>query len=165
MAQDHFALGHHEEAERGYRQGVDLLDRLGETGYNSTMLAGLALALCHQGRFDEAGDVTRRSEELTAEGDFASEAGWREARALIMSSRGEHDAAIAFADAAVGHVERTDYLDMIGEAHEIRGDVLAVSGRLDEARGAYDAASSRYERKGIVPRIARIRDRIGRLAT
>jgi class 3 adenylate cyclase/tetratricopeptide (TPR) repeat protein len=157
-------LGQPEAAERGYRRGVDLLDRLGETGFNSTMLAGLALALCGQGRFGEAEEVARRSEELTAEGDFASEAGWREARALILSSRGEHDAAIELADAAVGHAEPTDYLDMIGETHEIRGDVLVASGRLDEARAAYDAALTRYERKGIVPRIARIRDRVAALA-
>jgi class 3 adenylate cyclase/tetratricopeptide (TPR) repeat protein len=157
-------LGNPAAAERGYRQGVELLDRLGETGFNSTMLAGLALALCGQGRFDEAEGVAHRSEELTAEGDFASEAGWREARSLIASSRGEHDAAIELAVAAIGQVEPTDYLEMIGEAHEIRGDVLAASRRLDEAREAYDAALARYERKGIAPRIARIRNRIAALS-
>jgi hypothetical protein len=121
-------LGRPDLAERGYREGVGFLDRLGETGYNSTMLAGLASALCEQGRFDEAEEVARRSADLTAEGDFASEAWWREAQALVHSSRGEHDTAIELADAALGYVEPTDYLQMIGEAHEIRGMVLGAAG-------------------------------------
>jgi class 3 adenylate cyclase/tetratricopeptide (TPR) repeat protein len=157
-------LGDPEAAERAYRQGVHVLDRLGETGYNSTMLAGLALALCGQDRFDEADDVARRSEELTSEGDFASEAGWREARALVMSSRGEHELAIELADAAIGHVRPTDYLEMIGEAHEIAADVLAAGGRRDDARSAYEEALAAYGRKGVVPRIERLRERVASLA-
>ncbi|HEU4864888.1 MAG TPA: adenylate/guanylate cyclase domain-containing protein [Actinomycetota bacterium] len=156
-------LGRPDLAEQGYREGVEFLDRLGETAYNSTMLAGLASALCEQGRFDEAEEIARRSAELTAEGDFASEAWRREAQALVHSSRGEHDAAIELADAALGYVEPTDYVQMIGEAHEVRGVVLSAAGRSDEARTAFEAATSNYERKGIVPFMARIRERLASL--
>ncbi|MCI0633635.1 MAG: AAA family ATPase [Actinobacteria bacterium] len=152
-------LGRPDLAERGYSDGVELLDRLGETGYNSTMLAGLAMSLCDQGRFDEADGIAQRSQALTAEGDFASEAGWREARALVLSSRNDHEA-IALADAAAEQVAPTDYLDMIGEAHEVRGMVLAVAGRTEEARTAFDDAIAQFERKGIVPAIARVRGRV-----
>ena len=156
-------LGRPDLAEQGYREGVEFLDRLGETAYNSTMLAGLASALCEQGRFDEAEEIARRSAELTAEGDFASEAWRREAQALVHSSRGEHDAAIELTDAALGYVEPTDYVQMIGEAHEVRGVVLSAAGRSDEARTAFEAATSNYERKGIVPFMARIRERLASL--
>jgi tetratricopeptide (TPR) repeat protein len=157
-------LGDPERAEQSFRAGVALLDRLGETGYNSTVLAGLASALCDQGRFDEAETVARRSEEFTAEGDFASEAGWREARSLVLSSRDEHDAAISLADDALAFVEPTDYVEMLGSAHEVRGTVLAAAGRTDEARVAFEAALRQFEGKGIVPLIARMRERIAALA-
>jgi class 3 adenylate cyclase/tetratricopeptide (TPR) repeat protein len=156
-------LGQAEAAERGYRRGVELFDRLGETGFNSTMLAGLAAALCEQERFDEADEVARRSEELTAEGDFSSEAGWREARARVLSDRGEHDAALGLAEAAIAHVAPTDYLQMIGEAHEVRALVLSAAGRFDEARAAFDTAIANYERKGIVSSVTRIRSRLASL--
>ncbi len=122
-------LGSPERAERGFREGVELLDRLGETGFNSTFLAGLASALCEQGRFDEAEEAARRSEALTAEGDFASEAGWREALALILSSRGNHDAASAMAHEVLGFVRSTDYVGMIGDAYELQGRVLEAAGQ------------------------------------
>ena len=154
-------LGRPDRAEQGYRDGVELLDRLGETGFNSTFLAGLANALCEQGRFDDAEEAAGRSQALTAEGDFASEAGWREARSLIASSRGEHDTAIEFADAAIGHVAPTDYVQMIGEAHVVRGVVLGAAGR--SARAAFDEAIANFERKGIVPLVARIRERLASL--
>jgi class 3 adenylate cyclase len=153
-------LGSPERAERGYREGVELLDRLGETGFNSTFLAGLAWALCEQRRFDEAEEAARRSEALTAEGDFASEAGWRHALALILSSRGNHDAASAMAHEVLEFVQSTDYVGMIGEAHELQGRVLEAAGRQEEARAAFERALASFERKGIVPQIARIRERI-----
>ena len=156
-------LGRPDLAEHGYREGVEFLDRLGETAYNSTMLAGVASVLCEQGRFDEAEEVARRSAELTAEGDFASEAWWREAQALVHSSRGEHDAAIELADAALGYVAPTDYLQMIGEAQEVRGAVLATAGRLADARDAFGDALATYERKGIIPFVARTRGRLASL--
>jgi class 3 adenylate cyclase/tetratricopeptide (TPR) repeat protein len=156
-------LGRPDLAEHGYREGVEFLDRLGETAYNSTMLAGVASALCEQGRFDEAEEVARRSAELTAAGDFASEAWWRESQALVHSSRGEHDPAIELADAAIGYVAPTDYVQMIGEAHEVRGIVLSAAGRLDDAHTAFDEAIANYERKGIVPLVARIRERLASL--
>ncbi len=156
-------LGSPERAERAFREGVELLDRLGETGFNSTFLAGLASALCEQGRFDEAEEIARRSEALTAEGDFASEAWWRQAQALVLSSRGDHDGAIAMADAAIAFVQPTDYVGMIGDAHEVRGVVLAAAGRHDDAQASFEEAIASLERKGIVPAIARLHRRIAAL--
>ncbi len=156
-------LGRPDRAEQAYRDGVELLDRLGETGYNSTQLAGLAAALCDQGRFEEAEEAARRSDELAAEDDFASQAGWREAQALVLSSRGDHDGAIAMIDVALGFIRPTDYVYMLGGAHEVRGVVLAAAGRAEEARAAFADAVGQFERKGILPAIARVRGRIASL--
>ena len=72
--------------------------------------------------------------------------------------------AIELANAALGYVAPADDLQMIGDAHEVRGVVLSAAGRFDEARTALEEATANYERRGIVPRIARIRDRIAALA-
>ena len=138
-------------------------DALGETGFNSTMTALLASALCDLGRFDEAETNARRSRELSADDDFASQAAWRAAQARVLSHRGEHGEALRLADEALAINESTDYLTWQGESDEVRGMVLAAAGRTDEALEAYGRATERLERKGIVPAVERVRARITEL--
>jgi tetratricopeptide (TPR) repeat protein len=156
-------LGDLDRAEGYLRWTADALDALGETAYNSTITAILALVLCDQGRFDEAEPFAARSRELGAEDDFATQAGWRMASARILSERGEHDEALALAERAVEIMEPTDYLTLQAEGHEVHAIALAAAGRLDEARAAYGAALELFERKGVVPAIARIRERLAAL--
>jgi tetratricopeptide (TPR) repeat protein len=156
-------LGHLDRAEQQFRAGVEQWDALGETGFNSTMTALLASVLCDLERFDEAEANARRSRELSAEDDFASQAAWRIAQARVLSHRGEHDEAIALADEAVAINETTDYLTWQGESDEVRGIVLTAAGRTDEALEAYTRALDRFERKGVVPAVERVRARIAEL--
>jgi tetratricopeptide (TPR) repeat protein len=153
-------LGRPDLAEAYFREGVERWDALGETGFNSTLTAILALALCDLGRFDEAETFAERGRGLSAEDDFASQAAWRMAMARITSNRGEHDAALALADEAVTITESTDYLAWQAETLEIRGHVLSAAGRTEEARAAFETALERYERKGVIPSAARIRERL-----
>jgi tetratricopeptide (TPR) repeat protein len=156
-------LGHLERAEQQFRRSVEQWDVLGETGFNSTITALLASVLCDLGRFDEAEVNTRRSRELSADDDFASQTAWRMAQARVLSHRGEHDEALALADEAIAINETTDYLAWQAESDEVRGMVLAAAGRMDEAQEAYDRALERFERKGVVPAAERVRARIAEL--
>ena len=156
-------LGHLDRAEQQFRRGVEQWDALGETGFNSTITALLASVLCDLERFDEAEANVDRSRELSADDDFASQAAWRMAQARVLSHRGEHDEALRLADEALAINERTDYLAWQGESDEVRGMVLTAAGRTDEAREAYDRALERFERKGVVPAVERVRARIGEL--
>jgi class 3 adenylate cyclase/tetratricopeptide (TPR) repeat protein len=156
-------VGRPADAERYYRLGVEGLDQLGETGFNSTMTALLAQALCALGRWDEAESFVDRSREMGSPDDFATQAEWRMALARIRSAQGRLDEALALADEAGGIVAPTDYLSMQAEAHEIRGDVLAALDRTDEARAELEQAVRDFERKGSVPAAARIRSRIAEL--
>ena len=156
-------LGHPERAEQQFRRSVEQWDVLGETGFNSTITALLASVLCDLGRFDEAEVNTRRSRELSADDDFASQSAWRMAQARVLSHRGEHDDALALADEAIAINETTDYLTWQAESDEVRGMVLAAAGRTDEAQEAYDRALERFERKGVVPAAERVRARITEL--
>jgi class 3 adenylate cyclase/tetratricopeptide (TPR) repeat protein len=163
IGEAHRLLGRPERAEAYFRSAVEIFDRLGETGFNSTMTALLALSLCDQGRFDEAEAFVARSREIGAEDDFATQAAWRIGEALVRSHRGDHDGALDRANEAIAIVENTDYLAWQGDVHEVRGMVLADAGRRDEAQGAFEEAMSRYERKGVVPAVARVRERLADL--
>ncbi len=163
IGEAHRLLGRPERAEAQFRRAVEIFDRLGETGFNSTMTALLALSLCDQGRFDEAEAFVARSRELGAEDDFATQVAWRIGEALVRSHRGDHDGALERADEATGIIENTDYLAWQGDVHEVRGIVLANAGRRDEAQSAFEESMSRYERKGVVPAVARIRTRLAAL--
>jgi tetratricopeptide (TPR) repeat protein len=163
IGEAHRLLGRPERAEAYFRSAVEIFDRLGETGFNSTMTALLALSLCDQGRFDEAEAFVARSREIGAEDDFATQAAWRIGDALVRSHRADHDGALDRADEAIAIVENTDYLAWQGDVHEVRGMVLANAGRRDEAQSAFEEAMSRYERKGVVPAVARIRKRLAEL--
>jgi tetratricopeptide (TPR) repeat protein len=153
-------LGRPELAEAHFRIAKEFFDQRGETGFNSTVTALLALTLCDQGRFDEAETHVAQSRKLGAEDDFATQSAWRLADALVRSHRGDHEGALSLADQAVAIIADTDYLVWQGDVHEVRGIVLANAGRHDEARSAFEEARSRYERKGVVPALARIRRRL-----
>ena len=119
--------------------------------------------LCDLERFDEAEANVNRSRELSAEDDFASQAAWRMAQARVLSHRGEHEEAVALADEAVAINQTTDYLTWQAESDEVRGMVLANAGRLEEARAAFGRSLERFERKGVVPAVERVRGRLASL--
>ena len=154
------ALAHVDAAEQLFRRGVEELTARGETGFNSTMTALLAHALCDGGSFDEAEEYVSKSRRLAAKDDFATQSSWRLALARILSDRGEHSPAITLAEEAAAIVDATDYIAWQGDAHEVRGNVLLAAGRRDEARAALAEALARYERKGVVPLAARLRARL-----
>jgi tetratricopeptide (TPR) repeat protein len=156
-------VGRLADAERFFRSGVEGLDRLGETGFNSTMTALLAQTLCDQEKWDEAEAFVERSRSMGSPDDFATQAEWRMALARILTARGHPDEALALADAAIEIVAPTDYLSMRANAQGVRGEVLAALGRVDEARVALEQAERAFVRKGSRPEAARVRDRLAAL--
>jgi class 3 adenylate cyclase/tetratricopeptide (TPR) repeat protein len=152
-------LGQPDLAEGYFRGAVEHWDAVGETGFNSTLTALLALALCDLDRFDDAEEQAARSRELGAEDDFATQSAWRMAGARVLSHRGRDDEAIALAAEAVAIMEPTDYLAWQAEGDEVYGMVLAAAGRTDEARAALERSIERFVRKGVVPAVERVRGR------
>lgn len=157
-------LGRLEEAERYFRRGREILDGLGETGFNSTMSALHAGVLARLGRFDEAAAAIARSREMAPQDDFATQVAWRRAQARILSARREHDEAVGLLDEAIGIVDTTDYLDFRAETYATRGAVLREAGRLDEARASFGTALELYERKGAAAMAGRMREALAALA-
>ena len=143
-----------------FREMIETLDVVGETGFNSTVSGLLALTLCDLERYDEAGTYASRSREMASEDDIASQAAWRMARARVQAHVGEFDDALRLADEAIAINDRTDYPVWQGDGREVRGIVLEAAGRGDDAREAYEEAIDRYERKGNVVAAGRVRKRL-----
>jgi len=152
--------GRLEEAAQLLGEMTEAYDSIGETGFNSTISAVLALTFCDLERYEEAERFAAKSRELSAEDDFASQASWRLARARVLADRGEFEESLRLADEAVAINERTDYISWQGDAHEVRGSILEAAARGDDAREAYETALDRFERKGNVVAAARVRARL-----
>ena len=157
-------LGLLDEAERLFHRAADFWQARGETAFNSTITALHAMVLCDLERFDEADDEAGRSRDITAEDDFASQAAWRLAKARVESNRGNHDEAISLTGQAIAVMQPTDYLAWQGEGDEVHGMVLAAAGRTDDARAAFERSIERFERKGVVPAVKRVRGRLAGLS-
>jgi len=135
-------------AERVLREGFELLESIGETGYLSTVASSLAEALYRQGRYDEAERFSDLSEQTAAPGDLSSQMGWRSVRARVLAQRGGAEAAEDLARAAVEIARRTDYLNMHAAAVLALGDVVVIGGRPTEAIPLVEEAHELYASKG-----------------
>ena len=150
-------------AERELREGYDALERLGETGYLSTVVALLAEAVRAQGRLEEAVQLSEASEQASAPDDFDSQGAWRSVRAQALAGQGAVPEAERLARESVALLEPTDFLVNRAESHTSLAEVLRLAGRPKEAAAALDEALDLYQRKGDVVSAARTRALLGEL--
>jgi tetratricopeptide (TPR) repeat protein len=127
-------------AEGALRRSVEGLQRLGETGIMSTLAGDLAMALCDQGRFEEAEQYLEICRANTAADDLLSQSGWLLGRARVVASRGEMDEAIELATRGVEIVEEADTLNLRADMLVHLGGVLEQAGRGGDARDAFGRA-------------------------
>jgi class 3 adenylate cyclase/tetratricopeptide (TPR) repeat protein len=129
-------------------EACKLLDELGNRSILSTVAGRLAQALYALDRLDEADAWAVRAAELGASEDAATQMLSLQVRCKVLARRGEFQDAESLAREAVAIGEKTDVLDMQGDAHLDLGEVLLLAGRPDEAAAALEQAVERYERKG-----------------
>jgi tetratricopeptide (TPR) repeat protein len=133
-------------AERELRRSYDRLAQLGEIAA-PTMAAILAEALWRQGRHDDALEATEASERLTPPDDLTTQVQWRGPRAKVLAARGDREEAERLVREAVELAERTDFLNL-------RGDALA---NLAEVTGSgLEQAAEAYRRKGNIAALRRL---------
>jgi DNA-binding SARP family transcriptional activator len=135
---------------------VGALQRMGEQSMFSTAVALLGEALYRQGKLTEAMEATIASEIATAEDDVASQMAWRGVRAKVLASRGQIDDAERLAREGVAFADRSDLVNMVGDAHFDLGIVLRTAGKPDEAGAEFAAAADLYRRKGNVASLDRV---------
>ena len=139
--------GEPEGAEREFRRGYAILERIGERAQLSTMAAFLARALILQERYDDVERLTAVSQKAASEDDLASQVLWRGARARSYARRGELEPAERLAREAVGIARASDFPNMQADILCDLAHVVRLS-RPAEAEAVAAEAVSLYEAKG-----------------
>ena len=89
---------------------------------------------------------------------------WRQVEARILASRGETRAAQTLAQEAVEIAERTDGLNMLGDALCDLAEVFELAGRRAEAAEALERALERDERKKNLAMVGQVGERLEALS-
>jgi class 3 adenylate cyclase/tetratricopeptide (TPR) repeat protein len=144
-------------AERELRPDCEMLEKMGETYFFSSMLATLARAVRDQGRDDEALEITRLAERTAAPDDFDAQVLWRCVRAPILARGGALDDAEALVRASLEIAKQIEVPDLHASAWTELAAVLRVRGAIDASRQALDEALRIYEAKGNRQSAARTR--------
>ena len=155
--------GDHEAAVGYLRRYCAYLEAHHAHSYLSTSGPRLARELWALGRADEGEPFAQLGRSIGDKEDFATQMTWRQAQALIESTRGAYDEAERLAREAVAIGENTDTLNNLGDAYLDLAEVLRASGRVDEARAAAEQALERYERKRNLAMAAQARARLAEL--
>ena len=142
-------------AEQQLRHGIRVLERQGESGMRSNLIADLAHVLHRLGRPEEALQVALASRAIAADDDLFAQVRWRGAAARSLAGQGELAEAGRLAAEAVEIAEPTDVLSMRADALLDQAAVAATAGRPDDARQAAQAALALYQAKGNRPGAAR----------
>jgi class 3 adenylate cyclase len=144
-------------AERELEPGYEALREMGELGRLSTEAAFLAEAVYAQGRYDEAETLTEISADAATPDDAFSQIAWRGTRSKTLARKGELAQAELLAREAVALAEKTDGLNLQGDAFLNLADTLRAAGRSADAVKAAERALLLYERKGNLVSAARAR--------
>jgi len=134
-------------AEREIRPDCELLEKMGETYFLSTMAAMLARAVREQGRDAEALELTGLAERSAADDDIDAQVLWRAVRAPILARAGALEEAEAMARAALDMARQTQVPDLHASALMEFATVMRLAGHVDAARLALDEAISIYVTK------------------
>jgi tetratricopeptide (TPR) repeat protein len=152
-------------AESAHRRSYEILDEWGDQGYLSTAAASLAASLAELGRLEEAERFARIGGETAAEDDVASQSGADAAWAMVLSARGDLDGAIVAARRSISVAADSDMYWGLGELLLNLARIRAKAGQADEAIEATREALSFFDRKGVVPAIARTEAFLAELGT
>jgi predicted ATPase/class 3 adenylate cyclase len=145
------------ECERKLRGGFEVMEKLGEQGFLSTVAALLAHALLDQDRLDEAERFVAASEAAVAEDDAGTHILLQSARARVLARRGMTDDAEELSRSAVRDAEESDDVNSRADVLTHLAEVLRRSGDASAADEAVVRAIDLYEAKGNVAQAASIR--------
>ncbi len=162
LAEIDSVVGDHEAAVEQLDRMLDWIRENVSTGELGYISAWQGRELAFAGRYEEAEQrVAQIGENFDRSRDGLALR--RQVAALVAAHSGEHDDAERLAREALTHINMTDSLKLQGDAYCDLGEVLAAAGRRDEAIDAWREALDRYERKGVVPLVRRVRERLAAL--
>jgi tetratricopeptide (TPR) repeat protein len=133
MARLHLELGNPRDAERLLREGIRLLQPLGDRGTLVETQRMLAQALLAQGKVDEAERYALQSRETVGGQDQHSRATTRMALGLVRAAQGRDDEAEGLLREALAILEGTGYRRQVIEPTAAFAAFLRERGRDGEA--------------------------------
>jgi tetratricopeptide (TPR) repeat protein len=137
-------------AETEYREGFEILERVGDYGHLASAAPDLGDAMYAQGRYDEAAAIAEYAERLTIEGDVDAQVRGTQLRAKVLAQRGRHEEALAASEDAARLAAGTDYLELHAHALMSQAEVLRLAGRSEGVASALRDAIELHRRKGNV---------------
>jgi ATP/maltotriose-dependent transcriptional regulator MalT len=149
--------------EEALREARELLERMGNKVFLSTISADLGEAVYQQGRLDEAEGLSKTSEELGASDDVYNETAWRRLRAKVLAARGDLLGAERMAQQAVEVSAGAEFLDDAALAWLDLAGILRDAGDPGPQTAAAEALGL-FERKGNLVGAERARAFLGRTA-
>jgi tetratricopeptide (TPR) repeat protein len=129
----------------------------GDLAFSSTAAGNVGAAYVELGHWEEAERYARIAIDTAATSDVESQALGRRVLALVLANRGDLAEAERMARESVAIRDAGEYLEGAGHSYAALGEVLRLAGRDDEAAEALRQALDRFERKGNLVMIERIR--------
>ena len=151
-------------AEDELRRGCEVLERMGEVGYLSSLAGSLAIVLARQGRLEEADRHISMCIETGSASDAWTQVQWRIARSEVLAHRGAVTQAVQMAEEAVEMSNRTDALSDRADARLALTGALRKAGRISDAADHARIALAEFERKGNVVAAGRVRELLDNLS-
>jgi len=151
-------------AERYLREGYEAFRAMGKRGALGYLAALLAEALCAQGRFDEAQQMTEEAERSAAPGDLDPHVQWLITRAKLLARRGELAAARRLVDEAEALLSPTSWAVHKAETLVAEAEVNRLAGARDHAAASLQEALRIYEDRQAPSLAAPVRAALASLA-
>ncbi|MEX2554634.1 MAG: adenylate/guanylate cyclase domain-containing protein [Actinomycetota bacterium] len=157
--------GDPEAAVAHLQPDYDILSKLGERTYLSTLASASALALHACGRYDEAEALAEISRETGGAEDAVTQMEWRRAKAQLLAARGDLDGAEELIREALAIVDASHAINDQADTRVDAASIFIRGGRRDDARTMLRAALALYEEKENVVSAARARAALQELET
>ena len=142
------AGGNPSAAEPELRSGYQVLRRMGEKSYLSTVAAYLAEAVYAQGRYEEAEELSRESQEAADSGDALSQMLWRTIRGKLLARRGDAEQAVKLAEEALAVAAGTSGARPSVNVYLEAAEIFNLLGRRPDAEALIEKAVNLYEETG-----------------
>ena len=139
--------GRPDVAEQMLRPGYDVLVALDSRNFLSTVAARLAEAAADQGRFAEADELSRVSEDATADDDILSNIMWRCVRARCRVDS-DPEQALSLVEAAVELARSVESPSFLATALLEQARIRHLIGDHERAEGAAAEAAAVFAAKG-----------------
>jgi class 3 adenylate cyclase/tetratricopeptide (TPR) repeat protein len=148
-----------ERAEELLAEGQEVLVASDETGYQASVLSGLARVALERGHDDEALRRANEADALASADDLEPHVTARVVHATVLARRGDFQGADEELAEASGLIEALDHVILLLELALARAEIARLAGRAAEEREALERAISVAEAKGYVVAATRIRER------